>query len=71
MEDWIGSVGGMSKRERVLPSETIAGTSFTAVIKEKWRPQQRPQKKGCRDPGHVQPWTLCLEGEILLSGTFN
>ena len=59
----MGEEGG-----RVLPSETNAGTSFTAVIKEKWRPkprQAKAAKKGCSDPGNVEPWTLCLRGEIL------
>ena len=66
--------GGMGEEGgRVLPSETNAGTSFTAVIKEKWRPppaaaaeeaQAQAAKKGCSDPGNVEPWTLCPGGEI-------
>ena len=64
--------GGMGEEGgRVLPSETNAGTSFTAVIKEKWRPpsakeaQAKATKKGCSDPGNVERWTFfCLGGEI-------
>ena len=64
------------EEEREQESETNAGTSFTAVIKEKWPPpaaaeeaQAQAAKKGCSDPGNVEPWTLCLGGQILLHCT--
>ena len=39
----MGEEGG-----RVLPSETNAGTSFTAVIKEKWPPQGEAEAKAAK-----------------------